>query len=357
MERIITDPGSLQCPDFALQEWVVPRDEIISDNPNTTHAGAAAILAVGWRAANNKQKRRWAAQQVADLQAEQVRTDQLQAQELREEEDKECRLADAAEDERKKYKLKFLPIPDRPLSVDFIIHLIAESARATLRRSEFVELYFFTPLGFQAALANPRQMLDASSIGQDENGHLTFTSKADQQAAKGLIQDDDLSMEQFCLATPIFLQQAALAGWLEDRLRMFAQVWGALQNHPWRWLADPLRTRALIKYQAVQRRQWHVAMASPGQGYSMALVNEDILRQTYEDLYCADRNLKDDICDAQSYRECLPPTHEHQQTLTVSLLLSPHPLSPSPCAPACAAFASRILRSRAWPATCPHPRA
>lgn len=325
MERITTDPGTLQCPDFTLQDWAAPRDEIIADNPNTTHASAAAILAVGWKAANNEQKRRWAAQVVADQQAEQARADEQQAQELKDEEDKERRRTDAAEEERKKYKQKFVPIPDRPLSVDFVIHSIAESARTTLRKCEFVELYFFTPLGIQAALANPRRMLDASSIGQDENGNLVVTSKADQQAAKGLVQDDDLSMEQFCLATPVFLQQAALAGWPEDRLNMFAQLWGALQNHHWRWHPDPLRVRALIKYQAVQRRQWHVAMLTPGQGYSLALVNEAILSQTYEDLYCEERRLKDAARDAQLYRKYLHP-REPRPTLTRPSFFFPRPL-------------------------------
>lgn len=303
MEHISTDPGALQCPDFTLQEWAVTRDEVIAGNPNTTHASAAAILAVGWKAANNEQKRRWTAQQLADQQAEQARTDEQQAEELREEEDRERRRTDAADDERKKYKQKFLPIPDRPLSVDLVIHSIAESARTALRKGELVELYFCTPLGIQAALSNPKRTLDTSSIGQDEDGNLIVTSKADQQAAKGLIQDDDLSMEQFCLATPIFLQQAALAGWPEDRLRMFAQFWSALQNHAWRWHIDPLRVRALIKYQAVQRRRWHVAMQSPGQGYSLALINETILNQTCEEIYYEERSRKDAARDALLHRE------------------------------------------------------
>ncbi|KZP30371.1 hypothetical protein FIBSPDRAFT_946094 [Athelia psychrophila] len=231
MEHISTDPGALQCPDFTLQEWAVTWDEVIASNPNTTHASVAAILAVGWGAANNEQKRHWAAQQLADQQAEQVRTDRQQVEELREEEDRERRRTDAADNEKKKYKQKFLPIPDRPLS------------------GKLVELYFCTPPGIQAALSNPKWMLDASSIGQDEDGNLIVTSKADQQTAKGLIQDDNLSMGQFCLATPIFLQQAVLAGWPEDHLHMFAQFWSALQNHSWGWHTDPLRTSEEIYYE------------------------------------------------------------------------------------------------------------
>lgn len=307
MERITFDPNPLQCPNFTIEEWQAARDEIIANNPNTDHNGAAAILAVGWRATNNEQKRRWAAQQTADQQDEQARTAQQQAEEARDAEDMERRSADAAEEERKKYKQKFIPVPDRPLTADLLIYAIAESARITLRKAEFVELYFCTPQGIQAALRNPRRMLEASSVGQDEDGNLTLTSRAAIQAAKGLIEDDDLTMEQFCLATPIFLQQAALAGWPEDRICMFAQFWDALQNHQWRWNIDPLRARALIRYQAVQRRRWHVAMQNVGQGYSLAVISESILSQTYEEVYWEERNLKDLARDTQLYREPPPP--------------------------------------------------
>lgn len=266
------------------------------------------MLAVGWKATNNKQKRRWAAQQALDQQQEQTRADQQRADELREEEDREQTRADAADEERKKYRQKFIPIPDRPLSIDSIIHVIADSARTTLRKGDLVELYFCTPLGIQAALSNPKRMLEASSIRQDEDGTLTLTPRAALQAVKGLIQDDDLTIEQFCLATPIFLQQAALAGWPEERIRMFAQFWDALQSHQWRWHHDPLRVRALLKYQAVQRHQWHVAMQTPGQGYSLALINKTILGETFEELYREERRLKDLAHDAFPYRECFPHT-------------------------------------------------
>lgn len=330
MERISADPNSLQSPDFSTQEWEAARDEIIAGNPNTDHVNAAALLAVGWKATNNEQKRRWTIQQAADLQEEQARTDQQQADKTQDEEDRERLKTDAADEERKKYKQKFIPIPDRPLSVDFVIHSIADSARTTLRKGDLVELYFCTPLGIQAALSNPKRMLEASAIGQDEDGNLTLTSKAALQAVKGLTQDDDLTMEQFCLATPIFLQQAALAGWPEDRIQMFAQFWDALQNHQWRWHHDPLRTRALIKYQAVQRRRWHVAMQTPGQGYSLALINEAILGQTYDELYSEERLQKDRARDALPYREFPPPSRAHAATTTDELPLRPPPFHPPP---------------------------
>lgn len=130
MECITSDPNTLHCPNFTIQEWEAARIEIIADNPTTNHDGAATILAVGWRAANNEQKRRWAAQQVADQQEEQARTDQQRAEEVKDADDRERGRADAAEDERKKYKQKFIPIPDRPLTADLLVYAIAEEGRA-----------------------------------------------------------------------------------------------------------------------------------------------------------------------------------------------------------------------------------
>lgn len=83
------------------------------------------------------------------------------------------------------------------------------------------------------ALLKPGQMLDTASIGQDEDSNLTLTSTAAIEAARGLIQDEDLMMEQLCLAAPVYIEQAGLAGWPKDHLQMLAQFWDNLQSHPW----------------------------------------------------------------------------------------------------------------------------
>lgn len=311
MARLTIDPGSLQCPDFSLAEWEATRNDVVAADPNTSQAHAAIILAISWKATNNAEKRAWEAQQIADQQEEQAREDQRVADETAEREDREKRKADAVDEERKKYKTKFLPIPARPLTSSLSIHTIAPTARAALKKGDYVELYWFTPIGMREALSKPNRMLEAASIGQDEDGNLTFTSKAAIEAAKGLVQDEDLSIEQLCLAAPIFIEQAGLAGWPEDRLQMLVQFWDNIQNHPWRWHHDPVRMRALMRYQGEQRRRWHVAIQAIGQGYSIAVINEDILLDTFNELYHEERVAADAIRTAHLIRTSFYPRNKH----------------------------------------------
>lgn len=201
----------------------------------------------------NAEKRAWDAQKLADQQEEQTREDQRVALETTEREEKEKRRADAIDEDRKKHKTKFLPIPTRPLTSSLSIHTIALIVRGALKRGDYVELYWCTPMGMREALSKLNRFLEAASIGQDEDGTLTFTSKSAIEAAKGLVQDEDLSMEQLCLAAPVFIEQAGVAGWPEDRLQILVQFWDNIQNHPWRWHHNLARTRALLRYQGEQR--------------------------------------------------------------------------------------------------------
>ncbi|KZP09075.1 hypothetical protein FIBSPDRAFT_760475 [Athelia psychrophila] len=216
MAHITVDLNTLQCPDSVLAEWDTARDEVVAAEPNTSQAHATAILAISWKATNNAEKRAWDAQQLADQKEEQAIEDQRVAIETEEREEKEKARADAIDEDRKKHKTKFLPIPTRTLTSSLSIHTIALTVCTALRRGDYMELYWCTPTGMKEALSKPNRLLEATSIGQDEDGNLTFTAKSAIEAAKGLIQDKDLSMEQLCLAAPVFIEQAGLAGWPED---------------------------------------------------------------------------------------------------------------------------------------------
>lgn len=299
-ERLTVDPATLQCPDFELPEWETDRNEAIEDDANLDHQAAANMLKTLWKLENKRQRRRWVEQQAGDRAAALAREERLREEEEREAEERDQRLAEAAEDERKKYKDKFTPVPANPLTADFVVQTIAESARAVLRKGSLLQLYFCTLQGIQAAMSQPTRELDESSAFKlDEDGRLIATPKASAHALKGLVKDDDLSWEMFCLATPVFLQQAALAGWPEDRIRMFAQFWDELQSHRWRWNVDPLRSRALIKYQAVYRRQWHFTISAPGQNYTLVPIDETLLERVYQELRSESEAAKSEEREAQ----------------------------------------------------------
>jgi hypothetical protein len=82
MPRIQSDPGLLECPDFASQTYAAARAPLI--NPDTTEPQAILFLRDVWFAGNEADKLRWQLQNVEDeaLRAEQLRI-QTEADELR----------------------------------------------------------------------------------------------------------------------------------------------------------------------------------------------------------------------------------------------------------------------------------
>ena len=110
---------------------------------------------------------------------------------------------------------------------------------------------------------------------------------------KGIVEDQDLTWEDFSIAAPRMIDAMAKAEWLQDRIVMMTDFWSGIQVHPLRSSSDPLGKRALLLYQAEQRKLWHQAMRTPGHGYSLATINEEILRTTKERLFCSDRDTKE----------------------------------------------------------------
>ena len=82
------------------------------------------------------------------------------------------------------------------------------------------------------------------------------------------------------------------ASWPQERVAMLAKFWGNLQVHELRSSRDPLDQKALIVYQAEQRRLWHLAISSPQGAYNLARINEEILRKTREKVYWDERRMK-----------------------------------------------------------------
>lgn len=286
LPRIPSDPALKTCPDFALPEWDVARAEMIREEGNITEERAIALLARGWKAGNSAEKTLWALQLQRDQQAEQLRGQELDADVEREREDKERERLELVEEDRRKNKLKYVPVPQRPLIGRRQPHIIAQIAIDALRKGGYIELHYFTRKGMADALANPKRAVDTATFGHDEDGNVTLVSKASIDATKGLVPDEEQTMEQLNLAAPIFIEEAGHAGWLPDRIRMLADFWQAIQEHDWRWHTDPLKTKALMVYQAQQRRRWHMVMLNPNpeRGYSLALINEDILLETFHTL-------------------------------------------------------------------------
>jgi hypothetical protein len=274
------DPNQAVIPDFTLPEYQDARTQLVDDG--LTEVQAARSLAALWTITNNAAKGRWA-KRLEREEAERRRAEEeeeLRQQALKEEEDA-ARLED-----RKKNKNKYAPVCHAEVPSDPVI-LPSQYATRMLKKGEFCELYYFTNKGlddaFKSSLtAEPEAILMIPS----ENGlHSWVPAAAVKDPKVVIIQDENLAWEQFNEAAPHMITAMKLHDWPEDRVQMFIQFWSALQIHPWRHTPDPLQQRALLLYQAQQRRRWHLHATSGSCTWSLETINERLLMIAREFLF------------------------------------------------------------------------
>ncbi|KAG1721577.1 uncharacterized protein EDB91DRAFT_1029705, partial [Suillus paluster] len=78
------------------------------------------------------------------------------------------------------------------------------------------------------------------------------------------IDDQNLTFKDFCQACPHIIDTMQEAAWPADRIKMMALFWRNLQVHNFRSMQDPQAQKALLIYQAEQRKRWHIAVKSAG---------------------------------------------------------------------------------------------
>lgn len=294
MPRIRNDPNLDVCPDYASEDFVATRAQLI--NENTTDAQAIQLLKNIWEANNNMDKRRWQQQKNED------REEQVQRQRL--EDDEQERLnqerakeeEDAHKEERKKNKFKYIPIQNTGIPDEPAINPSSYALRK-LDKGEYVELWYFTNDGLDEASIKKTIDDDAMVLSTLADGSTAWISSASARSARSVINDENLPFEEFCQACPRFLTALDEAGWPQDRIRMMALFWRNLQVHSYRSLRDPLAQKTLLVYQAEQRRRWHVAAKSSVGPYDISVVNEKVLEDTRSRVYWDDRLKKDNARD------------------------------------------------------------
>ncbi|KAG2740219.1 hypothetical protein P692DRAFT_20753640, partial [Suillus brevipes Sb2] len=72
--------------------------------------------------------------------------------------------------------------------------------------------------------------------------------------------------------------------WPDDRVNMHIAFWSALQNHRCCHDFDVHKQRALLLYQAQQRKRWHLAAGSSN-SWSIARINQDLLNKARETIF------------------------------------------------------------------------
>lgn len=291
MPRIIFDPNLTQCPDYNLDLYQAIRAPLI--NQNTNHAQAAAILTNIWDAQNAIEKQQWQEQSDEDEAEAEARRAEAAEQERLRQEDIEKEKEEQRKEEEKKNAVKYAPIPDR--DVPTRPPVIASSiATRKLEKGEYVPLWYFTNAGLDDAMKSFNIVdEDALSIVRREDGSTALVPSLTSRESKALVGDQSLSWEDFSIAAPRMIEAMSRARWPNERVQMMASFWSNLTIHPYRSSGNQLEKSTLLLYQSEQRKLWHQAINSPGHGYDLSRINQELIKETKDRLYWIERERKD----------------------------------------------------------------
>ncbi|KAG0704418.1 hypothetical protein DFH29DRAFT_1068118 [Suillus ampliporus] len=280
MPRIINDPNLNVCPDYASPPYANARAQLINDN--VTEEQSIFLLRTIWRAANDADIGLWEAQvEVEREQHENLRRIQEEEQDRLEQEriDEE---ESARKEEKKKHKHKFAPIQEDTGVPDELSIIPSSYVIRKLDKGEYLKLWYFTNDGLDEAHSKKTIDDDAMVLSTLPDGSTACVSAAAACNASSVIDDEDLSFEEFCIACPRFIAAIEEADWPQDRVYMIAIFWKNLQIHPYRSMRDPLAQKTLLVYQAEQCKCWHIVAKSAAESLRLNK-GESILARAHQE--------------------------------------------------------------------------
>ena len=232
MPRILSDPGLLECPDFASPTYADARAPLV--NPNTTEQQAIQFLKDIWSAVNQADKVRW---QVQNEEDEVLNTERLRLQSEAEVLKAQAQIEEAEslrKEEVKKNKSKYIPIPDR--DVPTVARIFASNyALRKMEKGLYVELWYswyYTNAGLDEAFRNANTVDDeAMMMVRLPNGSTSWVPAASTRTSSTVIEDRNILWEDFCRAAPRMIVAMEEADWPQERVSMLAKFWGNLQIH------------------------------------------------------------------------------------------------------------------------------
>jgi len=163
----MANPRNDECPDYLDPEF--EEACLFFTIEGKTDQEAAALLRNVWIFSNAKATEAWD-RQCADEAQVLIDNQQLLDQEkkrlwlLCEQEEDQAR-----QDERKKYKNKYTPIPDRPLPPTALL-LLSQHTLNKLRKGDYIPLYFFSNKGIQDAKEDTSGDEDLLMLIQTDKG-------------------------------------------------------------------------------------------------------------------------------------------------------------------------------------------
>ncbi|KIJ67282.1 hypothetical protein HYDPIDRAFT_165948 [Hydnomerulius pinastri MD-312] len=249
----MANPYELEVPDHASNNFADAQAMFTA--LGKTEQEAAQMLADLWQLNNTKAR---------------IETTQKEEEEL------------ARQEEHKKYKNKYTPIPRVPLSSNPIFTACCY-AEAKMKQGRYCPLFFYTNKGHRVSLTLPAIDDGTLSIIRSDSGEMVFQSTAEAKAKECAILDEDLSWEEFSEANIRMLNDMAHHSWDPERTLMVQTFWLDIEGHRWRHSVNEFNKQALLIYQGHVRRQWHACIDTPA-AFSLIPLDDDTIREYHDKL-------------------------------------------------------------------------
>ncbi|KAG1854882.1 hypothetical protein F4604DRAFT_1685892 [Suillus subluteus] len=269
MPHLSSDPNLSVCPNYADEAFADTRLQLT--NENMTEAQAIARQIENGKRINDEEQER----------QEQEHLDKEEA---------------SRKEDKKKNKHKYSAIPQLDVPIKPVI-LPSPYTIRKLDKGDYVELWYFTNDGLDDAKLKSSVDEDAMIMATLAGGNTAWVSAASTRNAAAVVDDENLTFENFCQACPHIIDAMQEASWPADHVRMMALFWRNLQVHDFRSEREALAQKALLVYQAEQRKRWHIAVKSAGGAYDLSRINETLLARTRANVYLDERTKLDNQRD------------------------------------------------------------
>lgn len=297
---ILSNPADDACPDFLSQACLDLRTAH-KNGRDMTDEVAAAELTTLWRALQAMKQVEW-----DRLQAEQQEAEQ-QALERQEAERVEQERLEAEGREREPAQLPPDGQPVDPESAeefadfdagapcdDQAVQRASSYATDRLNRGVYVELFYWTLLGFSEAEMDSRTVADDTlsfaRTGTGTKNEVAFRPTSSLRASKNAIPDHLLSWSDFDTAKSNMLAyfKQPTCRWPKSHAEALEVFWYGLCMHPYR-NKGVHGERALLIVQSQVRREWHDKLAAKKldksvKVFDISVLNEERIRRTYSDV-------------------------------------------------------------------------
>ncbi|KAG0693026.1 hypothetical protein DFH29DRAFT_1007750 [Suillus ampliporus] len=214
MPRIPNNPNLSVCPDYTDPTFTNTRLQLTNENINK--AQAILLLKNIWQADNDAARAQW------QLQVEEDTEHQQHQERLNHEEqdrlEQECLDEDetARKEDKKKNKFKYTPIPNLDVPMKPTI-LPSPYAVCKLDKGDYVELWYFTNVGLDDAKLKSSINEDTMIMATLAGGNTAWVSATSMRNTSTVVDDQNLSFEDFCQACPHIISAMEDASWPDNR--------------------------------------------------------------------------------------------------------------------------------------------